>query len=443
MTRTSHAAKVDRIAARVASLSAGGDPIHIAKGGVHHVVPVPSDSRFRSRPLDVSSLTEILEVDTTNQICVAEAGVTFSQLLEATLSHGLMPVVVPELEGITIGGAVSGCSIESTSFRHGGFHDTCLEYEIVTGDGRVLTCSREEEPLIFDMVHGSYGTLGLLTRLTFRLMPAKRFVRLDYRRFPTASAFIYALRERCAEADFDFVDAIVHGPDEFVLCLGTMCDSAPYTSNYRRVGIYYKSTRTKDEDYLPTEDYCFRYDADAHWLTRSVPPLQWRPVRALLGSLILGSTNLIKWSKRLDRILGLKKRPDVVVDVFIPGRRFEDFFAWYENALDYFPLWVVPYAMPAPYPWLDPAQLERLGDDLMIDCAVYGMRNNHPEHDYSEMLEDKTFELGGVKTLISRNHYSRERFWSIYNAHNYYSVKEKTDPQGLFADLFEKFHRVG
>jgi hypothetical protein len=45
--------------------------------------------------------------------------------------------------------------------------------------------------------------------------------------------------------------------------------------------------------------------------------------------------------------------------------------------------------------------------------------------------------------LISRNHYTREAFWEIYNEPNYYSVKDKTDPQRLFSDLFEKFHSVG
>ena len=56
-----------------------------------------------------------------------------------------MPIVVPELKTITIGGAVAGCSIESMSFVHGGFHDTCLEYEVITATGEVLTCTPDNE----------------------------------------------------------------------------------------------------------------------------------------------------------------------------------------------------------------------------------------------------------------------------------------------------------
>ncbi|MDQ3954518.1 MAG: FAD-binding oxidoreductase [Actinomycetota bacterium] len=440
----SHDDKVEQIAVRLSELARASERVHIDKGGVHHVVPVPKDKRFASRPFDVSSLTDILEIDRDNSICVAEAGVSFGRIVEATLPLGLMPVVVPELEGITLGGAVAGCSIESTSYRHGGFHDTCLEYEIVTGDGRILTCSRESEPLIFEMIHGSYGTLGLLTKLTFKLIPAKPYVRMDYRRFSSATAFLAEVRDRCETGDFDFVDGIVHAPNHFVLCLGSLCDTAPGTSDYRASGPYYKSTADRDDDdYLRTRDYLFRYDADAHWLTRAVPPLEWGPVRRTIGRGFLGSTNLIKWSRRLERIFALKKRPDVVVDVFIPSTRFEDFCSWYEAEMGFFPLWTVPYRMPEPYPWLSAEQQKRLGTDLIIDCAVYGMRNNHPRTDYSLLIEEKTFELGGVKTLISRNHYSRERFWQIYNESNYNAVKEKTDPHAVFADLFEKFHQVG
>ena len=44
---------------------------------------------------------------------------TYEDLVDATLPHGLMPLVVPQLKTITLGGAVTGLGIESTSFRNG------------------------------------------------------------------------------------------------------------------------------------------------------------------------------------------------------------------------------------------------------------------------------------------------------------------------------------
>src|SRR5438094_722839 len=269
-----HDERVHAVAEQTRALAASRQPAHIDKGGVHHVVPLAAgDGRFAGRRVDVSALRHVLEVDTERRRCVAEPGVTFRDLLNATLPHGLAPAIVPELEGITVGGAVAGCSVESASFRYGGFHDTCLAYEVVTGTGEVIACSPEQEPLLFGMIHGSYGTLAVLTRVSFALVPAMPYVHVEYRRF--------------------------RDPDSF------------------------------------------------H--------------EALLAG-------------RAAPVFRLKRRPDVVCDYFIPAGRVPEFYSWYLRELGYFPLWVVPYRVPKPYPWLTEAHRARAGD-LYVDLAVYGMPN--------------------------------------------------------------------
>ena len=436
-----HAHKVERLASAVRERLDGGSPAHISKGGVPHFVPLPRDRRRIGKPLDVSSLDEIVEIDSGRRLCVAEPGVTFGRLVKATLAHGLVPKVVPELEDITLGGAVAGCSIESMSFRYGGFHDSCIEYEVVTGTGEVLICSPSKNADVFEMMHGSYGTLGLLTRLTFELVPAKRYVRLDYHTHRNIASFNEAMSAACEAGEHDFIDGIIHSPDKLVLCLGSFVDHAPYVSNYRWLNIYYKSTYQRSEDYLETPDYFFRYDAECHWMTRTVPPLEWKPVRLAVGKVFLGSSNLIKWSRRLDKLLALKKRPDVVCDVFLPVDRFVEFFDWYVSDFDFFPLWIVPYKPAKKYPWLSEELAARQGEKLFIDCAIYGKRNSEAV-DYSKLLEDKVFELNGLKTLISRNHYTPERFWRIYNRSNYAAAKDRLDPNKVFPDLYESLGRV-
>jgi FAD/FMN-containing dehydrogenase len=416
--------------------------VRIDKGGVSHFVPIPRDPRRRAARIDIAGLRRVLELDREARRCVAEPGVTFAALLRETLPLGLMPAVVPELEGITVGGAVAGCSVESSSHRYGGFHDSCLEYEVLTGRGEVITCSRRKDPLVFEMIHGSYGTLGVLTKLSFRLVPARPFIRMEYRHFTAFEPFLEDLLAQCRGGGADFIDAIVHGPRSFVVCLGRGAASAPYVSNYRWLDIYYRSTAERTEDYLTTFDYAFRFDTECHWMTRTVPLLTTRPVRFAAGRLLLGSTNLIRWSYRLERLLGAKARPDVVCDVFVPARRLPEFYAWYERALGFYPLWVVPYRVPRMYPWVAPERAARMKDELLFDCAIYGMPNGDPEVDRSELLERKVFDLDGMKTLISRNHYTEERFWEIYDRRRYDEVKRRLDPEGVFGDLYEKVHRV-
>ena len=209
----------------------GTRPLSLRKKAVAHQVPKAKDLRYRDDKIDISDLTEVLHVDPVKRICVAESGVTFVDLVKATLPHGLVPIVVPELKTITIGGAVAGCSIESMSFVHGGFHDTCTEYEVIAATGDVLTCTPDNEhKLVFQMVHGGFGTLGILAKLTFRLVPAKRYVHVVYEKHATIEAYQASIAKHAATRDVDFMDGIIHSPSLYVLSVGRFVDRAPYTN---------------------------------------------------------------------------------------------------------------------------------------------------------------------------------------------------------------------
>jgi len=97
--------------------------------------------------------------------------------------------------------------------------------------------------------------------------------------------------------------------------------------------------------------------------------------------------------------------------------------------------------MPKIYGWISDEHASNMGDALFIDCAVYGKPNAHPTIDYSEILERKTTEFGGIKTLISRNHYTKDEFWKIYHQKNYNKAKLQLDPKGVFPQLYDKFLR--
>lgn len=435
-----HEEKVKKISAEIKNFSgrSKGSGLRFVKKSVSHVVPGTHDQKVTE--IYVGDLDQVIEIDKENKTCTAESGVTFKDLVQKTLPLGLVPYVVPELKGITIGGAVSGCSIEAMSYKYGGFHDSCLEYEIITGTGEILNISRENNPELFEMVHGSYGTVAFLSKLKFKLYPAKPFVKMTYKKFTDFESFYAYLLEHCEKADYEFIDAIIHSPTSFVACLGNMTDTAPYTTSYEWMNIFYKSTLERDEDYIKTGEYFFRYDTDCHWLSKTLPFLEKKWGRLFFGKIILGSTNMIKWAKRLASYFNKSRlRPDVVVDVFIPSKKYRDFWKWYLNDFNFFPLWIVPYKMPVGmYPWVNPAQAQKAGENFVIDTAIYGKPNNDPEIDYSELMEQKVFELGGVKTLISHNHYTPECFAQIYNLELYNRVKQKTDPKNIFGTVYER-----
>ncbi len=426
-----HAHKVERIA-RALRARTSDRPVSLRKRAVAHQVPKLGDLRQQDEKIDVSDLDAILEIDPVARVCVAEAGVTFVDLVRATLRHGLVPIIVPELKTITIGGAVSGCSIESASFQYGGFHDTCLEYEVITAQGEVLTCRPDgDHALLFQMMHGSFGTLGILSKLRFQLIPALPFVHVVYEKHRTLESYLAAIDTHYRTRDVDYMDGIIHAPDELVLSVGRFVERAPYTHSYDWTRVYYRSTRTRREDFLRTPDYFFRYDRGV----TNVHPKSFL-ARLLFGKL-LGSTEVLRLAQALDWLLLDKERPTMTLDVFLPFSRVPEFFTWYEREFDFFPLWCVPYRRVRPYEWIADGHLAKMQDELFVDIAIYGMRPS-AEKNHHALMEEKLAELGGIKTLIAHNYYSEESFWRLWNKPNYDKVKAQTDPRNIFRDLYTK-----
>jgi FAD/FMN-containing dehydrogenase len=406
-------------------------PLTRKKKTVSHEVPKPNDRKHQDEKLDISDLNDIIHIDPDKRVCIAEPGATFEQVVDATMRHGLVPAVVPELRTITIGGAVAGCSIESMSYVYGGFHDTCLEYEVVTARGEVLVCTPENgNRLVFQMMHGTFGTLGIITKLTFRLIPAKPFVKVTYEEHGSLREYLDAIWTHYTKRDVDFMDGIIHSKDRYILSVGHFVDDAPYTHNYDWMRVYYLSTAQRKEDYLKTPDYFFRYNKG---VTNVLP-------KSFLGRLLFGkfttSNNILRMAHKAKKVIPQEMIP-ITLDTFIPFSKMEAFMAWYGKEVDHFPLWCVPYRIVHRYEWLAEEFSGRIEDELFLDIAIYGMKRKDPVH-YYRILEKKLYELGAIKTLISTNLYSEEEFWKIWNRENYEKVKERTDPDNIFRGLHEK-----
>src|SRR5207245_3365900 len=116
----------------------------------------PTSNLFRTRTaaprLTVDGFDRVLSVDPDKKTADVLGMTTYEHLVDATLRHGLMPLVVPQLKTITLGGAVTGLGIESTSLRNGLPHESVTAMEILTGDGRVVTATAEGEHA--DLFHG-------------------------------------------------------------------------------------------------------------------------------------------------------------------------------------------------------------------------------------------------------------------------------------------------
>ena len=425
-----HQQKINKISHQLKNRNSAS-PLSLKKKAPPHQVPKPRDRRLDDEKIDISDLHQILHIDLEKKICIAEPGVTFTDLLKETLKYNLVPMVVPELKTITIGGAVSGCSIESMSFKYGGFHDSCLEYEIITGKGDVLICTPTNEyRLLFQMVHGAFGTLGIISKLKFKLIPSKPFIKITYEKYNNIEDYKKAIWGHFTKKDVDYMDGIIHSPQEYVLCVADFVDSAPYTNSYYWMKIYYLTTNKLKEDYLKTYDYFFRYDKGV----TNVNP------KSFLGRLLFGwltnSTNTLAFAKIFNRWLPEHLIP-MTLDVMIPFSKITGYLQWHTKIVKHYPLWCVPYKVVREYEWISEDYISKNSDQLFLDIAIYAMRKNK-DINYYRLIEEELMRIGGIKTLISNNYYSEADFWKVFNKENYYNAKRIADPDNIFRDLYTK-----
>lgn len=403
--------------------------------------------RTRQRSgIDVTAFQHVLSVDPESRVIDTEGMVTYEKLADAALLHGLMPAVVPQLKSITIGGAVGGIGIESSSFRYGLPHETVLEMEVLLGSGDVILCTpnNEHRDLFYGLAN-SYGTLGYILRLKIKGIPVKPFVRLTHIKCHGARDFFTRLADAC-EGSSNFVDGVVFSPSEHVLVLGEFCDEAPYTSDYTYLDIFYQSIRNRSEDYLTVRDYLWRWDTDWFWCSKNLH-VQNGFMRRLLGPRRLNSISyqkVMRWNTRvgltrtINRLTGIH-RESVIQDVDIPIENAPAFLAFFERTIGIRPVWICPARHArddGDYP-LFPMR----ADTLYVNFGFWDgvkTRQEHPKGHFNRLIEKEVARLGGIKSLYSESFYERDEFEGIYGGEAYKNLKRRYDPKDQLKDLYEK-----
>jgi len=443
---TAYAGKLERLAADLAAAraSAGGATVGIAR---------TTSNLFRDRAprrghaVDLAHFDDVIRVDPAARLVAAEGMIRYVDLVDATLAQGAMPAVVPQLKSITLGGAVAGVGIESSSFRQGLVHEAVVALDVLTGDGRIVTCTPDNEHR--DLFHGfpnSYGTLGYALAVTARLVAVKPWVALEHVRYTDAGACFADVARHCAAAELDFLDGVAFAPGEICLTLGRFVDNAPYASDYTYERIYYRSIRERREDFLATRDYIWRWDTDWFWCSKNVGA-QNPLLRRLFGRARLNSITyqrIMRWNSRVgamrawERLTGTHSEA-VIQDVDIPLDRAAEFLAFLHAEIGIRPIWICPIRAPASgtrfplYPLVPGTVYVNFGF-----WDTVRTRKPRPPGFFNRKIERRVAELGGIKSLYSDSYYTEDEFWAVYDRTAYEALKARYDPQRKLGDLYAK-----
>lgn len=455
MTWQQHQEAVERLRESYAAIPAGA-PVRLAKR---------TTNLFRARAattapgLDVSGLTGVIEVDAEAQTADVQGMCTYEDLVDATLPHGLMPYVVPQLRTITLGGAVTGLGIESTSFRNGLPHESVVEMDVFTGAGEVVTTRPGDD--LFDTFPNSYGSLGYATRLRIKLEKVPPFVALRHVRFDDSALLAKTISAIAESGEYDDgngavrvdgLDGVAFAPGEYYLTLARFSTAAetglarPHevVSDYTGQRVFFRSLQERETDLLTIHDYLWRWDTDWFWCSgafgaqnpriRRLWPRRYR--RSDVYMKLLGLDRRFSIADRLDDRAGRPRRERVVQDIEVPVGNLAAFLEWFDAEIGMRPVWLCPLV--AQQKWrsypLEPGE-------LYVNAGFWGTVHVGPDAvnaPRNRALEAKVHELGGHKSLYSEAFYDEATFDALYHVTNLDAVKATYDPDNRLTTLYDK-----
>jgi delta24-sterol reductase len=454
-----HSKSVLTIANQIAKFHAQKTPFRIYHGSTNST---RSTTFSDATSVNISGLNNVISVNPQACTCLVEANVPMDALVAATLPFKLIPPVVPEFPGITIGGAFAGTGGESSSFRYD-FFDQCVKWvEIVLANGEVVIASPTEDPDLFWGSAGTFGTLGVATLFEINLIPAKDFVKVTYHQ---VQSFIEAQKmftslQSCPQTDF--VDGIMFSKTIGVIVAGTLVDydhyqrkTAPPIANFSRprdqwfylhaqdVLSQHPASSPPHEELIPTTSYLFRYDRGAFWTGFFV--FQWfgipfnRLTRFLLDWLM--STRILYHGLHAS---GLGDGY-MIQDLCLPEATAEQFLNWLDAEYAVYPLWLCPMkqnkrvSMNPHIP--SPGNAGETNGEALLNIGVWAPCPPGDRVSVNRTVEAKLRSLGGMKWLYADTFYTEEEFWSIYDRKWYTDLRRKYGAAGL-PDVYQKVRTV-
>ncbi|NGX61910.1 MAG: FAD-dependent decaprenylphosphoryl-beta-D-ribofuranose 2-oxidase [Chlamydiae bacterium] len=408
-----------------------------------------------AQKLDITHLNKIIAIDREEQMVWVEPGITFKELCEETLPHGLVPPVVTEFQTISLGGAIQGTALESSSHKFGQVADNCLAYEAILGNGELLMLSPEEHPELFYALSGSYRTLAIITLVKLKLRPAKKYVHLTYHHFSSTSSLVDFLN---TPQDVDFVEGIWLSPESGIAITGRLTDE-PQAPLYRQKWwwstwfIQHVSSTKAKEETMKLEEYLFRYDRGAFWMARylhsipsflkllfkrGVPDIKERSLNpGFFFRFAFGwnfsSETLYKMWHRLPK--AVSENLFFVHDYYIPVERAEEALNQFQKQTGISPIWLCPIRGTNTPQILSP----HYGKERFLNLGFYGVPKGVKDlPSLSAELEKEVLSFGGKKMLYSYTYYDKETFYRAYYHEKYQELRERYHAENRFPPLYNK-----
>jgi FAD/FMN-containing dehydrogenase len=164
--------------------------------------------------IDMTGLDHFVSFDRSTGLLVAEAGVSFAEILKVVVPAGYFLPVTPGTKFVTLGGAVANDVHGKNHHRAGTIGRWIRRLDVKRSDGVERSLSRDDTTGAFAATIGGLGLTGVITRVALELVPVASS-NMDVQTIPfrNLSEFFALAAESEASHDYTvaWVDCLAKG----------------------------------------------------------------------------------------------------------------------------------------------------------------------------------------------------------------------------------------
>jgi hypothetical protein len=400
-------------------------------------------------------LYDVLGIDTERRIVRTEPMVNMGQITQYLIPQGYTLPVIPELDDLTISGLILGYGIEASSHKYGLFSDIVQAMEVVTGDGKIVRCTRTENADLFYALPWSYGALGFLVAVELDIIPVKKYAHITYTPFYNYRVGLDMFEKEIMKEDpVEFIDVIYYSKDRGVIVSGDMVDHAD-KNKVNNIGWWFKpwfhkyveaflDTGRYDE-YIPIRQYYHRYTRSLYWQGDLMVPFGNNVFfRLFLGWLMPPRVPFLKLTG--GPIMRKNTENKIFVqDVLVPIDHLKATFEFFHDTVEVYPLWLVGHKLfkTNPQGFLKPKDGTSEGDyEMYVDVGAWYVpkKKTYNAREDTRKMEAFCREHRGYQCLYAHVYQTQEEYEQMFDTTLYKQLRTKYNADG-FLDVYEKIKK--
>ena len=409
--------------------------------------------------INTNDLDSILSINENYIDC--ESAVTVGKINRMTIQKEKIVPSLPEGDNFTVGGCLGGIALGSNSYSNGFFNNNVIDFDIVLGNGRIIReVSEKNNPDLYYGVGGTYGTMGIITRVKLKLIPCMAYVKVDYLHHDSFDGFYRNFRQIINDSKDDFVEAFVNNRNDFTIVVANYVENVDSGEilvtrdknmfKQRDMCLYAQIAQKKKSNYLRLVDYLERYSYSAFWGHYLYTPRKIRDfvyaglIYATIPKKLLKSDelNINKYFTATSHIVGDYTRDEYVLatDIGVPLSKLEEALHLVDKMTKTYPLWICPsidhYHPDKIFCTRKPEMCE---DNIILDLGIYGIKNTRiPSKKVNKAFEKFSFNHGVFKGFFSTCYFNYDDFWNHINKQKYEKLRKKYHAHGKFKDVYDK-----